>query len=314
MEIIRCEYTYPSTTGVSDIYARSWAPAEPSDVKAVFQIAHGMAEYGERYEAFARFLCEHGYAVFINDHVGHGKSVTSADELGYFGERDGWLGFVNDARLLTNIAKGEYPNKPVIFFGHSMGSFVARSYAEKFGADIAGAVFCGTSGSNPAAGIGKMIAAIIAKGKGSHYRSEFIDKLAFSSYNKKYSKPRTKFDWLTNDEKIVDAYIADEGCGFLFTATGYRDMFTLLQSVSRKSWYSNVPFSLPMLLICGKMDPVGEYGAGVTQVYQDLKKSGHSDVALHVYDNCRHEILNESNKEKVYDDILEWADKIIEKQ
>jgi alpha-beta hydrolase superfamily lysophospholipase len=273
-----------------------------------------MAEQGERYEQFARFLCQHGYAVYVNDHIGHGKSVTSADELGYFGERDGWLGFVNDAKLLTDIAKGEYPGKPVIFFGHSMGSFIARSYAEKFGSDIAGAIFCGTSGANPAAGIGKALAGLIAKSKGSHHRSEFIDKIAFGSYNKKYGKARTKFDWLTTDEKIVDEYIADDLCGYLFTATGYRDMFTLLQNVSRKSWYSNVPFGLPMLLISGKMDPVGEYGKGVNQVYQDLKKSGHNDVTLYLYDTLRHEILNEKDKEKVFADVLDWSDKVIEKK
>jgi alpha-beta hydrolase superfamily lysophospholipase len=314
MEIRRCEYSYSSTTGVSNIYARSWAPSEPSKVKAIFQIAHGMAEHGERYEAFAHFLCEHGYAVYANDHIGHGKSVASNDELGYFGERDGWLAFVNDAKLLTDIAKGEHPEKPVIFFGHSMGSFIARSYVEKFGADIAGAIFCGTSGANPGAGVGKILAGLIAKSKGSYHRSEFIDKLAFGGYNKKYGKVRTKFDWLTTDEEVVDAYIADDFCGFLFTATGYKDMFTLLQSVSRKSWYANIPFGLPMLLISGKMDPVGEYGKGVNQVYQDLKKSGHNDVSLTFYDGLRHEILNEKNKAKVFEDILNWADKVIEKK
>ncbi|HZJ77660.1 MAG TPA: alpha/beta hydrolase [Clostridia bacterium] len=313
MEILSREYSYSSTTGVSDIYARSWAPADSSEIKAVFQIAHGMAEHGERYEDFARFLCEHGYAVFINDHVGHGKSVSSQEDYGYFGERDGWIGFVNDAKLLTNIAKDEYPGKPIIFFGHSMGSFVARCYAEKFGAGIAGTIFCGTSGANPAAGIGKMIASFIAKSKGSHYRSEFIDKLAFGGYNKKFNKPRTKFDWLTTDESIVDGYINDDGCGFLFTATGYRDMFGLLQSVSGKSWYSSVPFNLSMLLISGEQDPVGEYGKGVSQVYRDLKRSGHSDVSMILYSDSRHEILNESNKDKVFNDILDWSEKAIEK-
>ena len=127
MEVIRKEYSYKSSTGLCDVYARCWAPKDDNDVKAIFQMAHGMAEHGERYEDFARTLCEHGYAVFINDHIGHGKSVKNDDMLGYFGEKDGWMDLIIDCRTLTDIAKEEYPDRPLIFFGHSMGSFVARS-------------------------------------------------------------------------------------------------------------------------------------------------------------------------------------------
>lgn len=312
MEVVKKVISYTSTTGVADISACCWAPENESDIKAIFQISHGMAEHSKRYEDFAKHLCQKGFAVFINDHVGHGESVASDDDLGYFGERDGWMGFVNDAKLLTNRAREEYPYKPVILFGHSMGSFVARSYCEKFGADLAGAVFCGTSGANPAAGIGIQLASFIAKVKGSRYRSELINKIAFGSYNKKYSDVRTSFDWLTRDEKIVDAYIADKYCGFLFTAVGYRDMFTLLKSVSGKSWYENVPYTLPVLLVSGGMDPVGEYGKGVEQVYRDMKTTGHKDVTLKLYKDARHEILNELNRENVFEDISNWAEKKLE--
>ena len=280
-------------------------------MKAIFQIAHGMAEHGERYEDFAKFLCKNGYAVYANDHIGHGKSVATDDDLGYFGERDGWLGFVNDAKLLTDLAKGEYPDKPVVLFGHSMGSFIARSYCEKFGADLAGAVFCGTSGTNPAAGVAIRLADVIAKIKGSRYRSEFINKLAFGAFNKKIEKPRTPFDWLSRDNAQVDKYIADKYCGFLFTAVGYRDMSTVLWSVSGKSWYANLPFVLPVLLISGEMDPVGAYGKGIRQVFRDLKSSGHKNVLMKLYKNDRHEILNELDKEDVYKDVVDWADKLL---
>lgn len=280
-------------------------------MKAIFQIAHGMAEHGERYEDFAKFLCKNGYAVYANDHIGHGKSVATDDDLGYFGERDGWLGFVNDAKLLTDLAKGEYPDKPVVLFGHSMGSFIARSYCEKFGADLAGAVFCGTSGTNPAAGVAIRLADVIAKIKGSRYRSEFINKLAFGAFNKKIEKPRTPFDWLSRDNAQVEKYIADKYCGFLFTAVGYRDMSTVLWSVSGKSWYANLPFVLPVLLISGEMDPVGAYGKGIRQVFRDLKSSGHKNVVMKLYKNDRHEILNELDKEDVYKDVVDWADKLL---
>ncbi len=308
MQIIRDEYSYSSTTGVGNIFARSWTPEDESSVKAVFQIAHGMAEHGERYEDFACFLASRGYAVFLNDHIGHGKSISKMDDLGYFGENDGWLGFVSDAKILTDKAREKFPGKPVIFFGHSMGSFVARSYAEKYGNELAGAIFSGTSGANPATGAGIKMATLVAKMKGSRHRSEFINKIAFGSYNKRYDNPRTEFDWLSRDNAQVDKYIADPKCGYLFTAVGYRDMFTILNNVSGKSWYQNVPTSLPMLLVSGKMDPVGEYGKGVRQVHRDLKATGHSDVVLKLYDDARHEILNEINNTDVYKDIVQWAD------
>jgi len=312
LKIVREEFSYPSTTGLGGIFTRYWAPGDPSRVKAIFQIAHGMAEHGERFEDFGRFMAAHGYAVFVNDHAGHGRSAGDPDDLGYFGESDGWIDLVSDAKLLTDRAREIYPDRPVIFFGDSMGSFVARKYAEKFGADLAGAIFCGTSGTNPATGAGIRLAGLVAKIKGSRHRSEFIDKIAFGSYNKKIDRPRTRFDWLTRDDGIVDEYVNDDLCGFLFTAAGFRDMFTLLNNVSGKNWYDNVPYTLPMLLISGKMDPVGNYGAGVKQVFRDLKASGHTNVILRLYDGARHEILNEKNYDEVYGDILEWSDAVTE--
>lgn len=307
MNYIQNEHHYPSTTGVADIFARSWEPANPAHVKAVFQIAHGMAEHGERYCAFAQYLCEKGFAVYVNDHIGHGQSVSSREDYGYFGERDGWLGMVNDCKLLTDIARAEHPGKPVIFFGHSMGSFIARLYAEKYGTDLAGAVFCGTSGTNPASGVGILLAKVIAKSRGSRHRSELIHKVAFSSYNKKIKQPRTSNDWLTRDEAVVDAYQADEGCGFIFTAAGFADMFQLLQAVSGQSWYENLRRDLPLLLISGQMDPVGSYGKGVRQVEKDLRASGHEILQTILYPEDRHEILNELDRDRVYADIAQWV-------
>lgn len=306
MEIKHREYSYASSSGLADIYAQSWAPSSSDQVRAIFRIAHGMAEYSDRYADFASFLAEHGYAVFVNDHLGHGKSAASKEELGFFGEeRDSWNFLVEDAKILTDIALEEYPNRPVILFGHSMGSFVARSYSAKYGETLSAAIFCGTSGTNPAAGIAVMIADFIAKRKGSHYRSEFIDALAFGNYNRKIKGSTTKFDWLTRDSKEVEKYRSDELCGFLFTANGYRDLFSLLRSVSSSVWYQDVPQSLPIYLISGLMDPVGEYGVGIRQVYHDLKKTAH-DVKMKLYDEARHELLNETNRGEVYNDILGW--------
>ncbi len=306
MEIIRKEYSFPSKSGVADVFARCWMPA--NGVNAIFQISHGMAEHGERYEDFAKHLCEKGFAVLVDDHVGHGKSIKSDDDLGYFGENMGWDAFVEDERALTELIKAEFPDAPVVFFGHSMGSFIAREYIRRYGNDerIKAAVFCGTSGKNPASAIAIKLAGAVAKIKGSKHRSEFINKMAFGPYNKK-CEGRTPFDWLSTDTAQVDKYIADKYCGYLFTATGYKDLFTILTKVSGKDWYNELCNDLPILLTAGEDDLVGNYGAGIKQVYNDLKQAGKKDVTIKLYPGMRHEILNEVDNKTVYEDIAAWA-------
>ena len=306
MNIIRKEFSVPSKSGIANVFARCWAPAE--GVKAVFQIAHGMAEHGERYEDFAKYLCSLGFAVMVNDHVGHGKSVESDDDLGYFGESKGWDVLVEDERTLTELIIKEYPEVPLIFFGHSMGSFVAREYIRRYGRDnrITAAIFCGTSGTNPASAVAINIADAVIKLKGSKHHSKLINAMAFGPYNAKTEK-RTEFDWLSTDDSQVDKYIADKYCGYLFTAAGYKDLFTILTKVSAKDWYAEMPDEIPVLLVAGEDDPVGAYGKGVRQVYNDLRKAGQKDVTIKLYPGMRHEILNEINNTVVYEEIAGWA-------
>ena len=303
----RKEYTIPSSSRVADLFLRVWYPEDGA--KAVFQIVHGMAEYGERYEDFAKFLCEKGFAVVVDDHVGHGKSVKSDEDLGYFGEKNGWNGLVEDEKSVTELMKKEFPNLPIIFFGHSMGSFIGREYIRRYGTDpsIKAAIICGTSGKNPAAPIAIFLADTIAKIKGSKYKSEFINKLAFGSYNNKVAVVDTEYDWLSTDQAQVYKYIADKYCGFLFTAAGYRDLFTLLNVVSAKSWFEGVNKQLPILFTAGEDDPVGQYGKGVRQVYNQLKEAGVKDVTIRLYPGMRHEILNEKDNKRVYEDIAAFA-------
>lgn len=307
MEVLRKEHYIPSTTGLTDVFLRIWYPDD--GVKAVFQIVHGMAEHGERYEDFAKFLCSKGFAVCVDDHIGHGKSVKSDDDLGYFGEKDGWNCLVEDERKITDYLEKEYPDLPLIFFGHSMGSFIGREYIKRYGTDerIKGAIICGTSGKNPAAPLAIAIANTVAKVKGSKHKSQFIDKLAFGTYNKKVPVVETAFDWLSSDQAQVFKYGADKYCGFLFTAAGYRDLFTLLNTVSSKDWYNGLNKNLPYLLIAGQDDPVGQYGKGVTEVYNTMKETGVKDVTLRLFPGMRHEILNEKENAKVYEDIAAWA-------
>ncbi len=291
MSYIKKEFTFPSVSGLANIHCASYKP-QNGEIKAVVQVAHGMAEHLERYEKFASALCDKGIALYINDHLGHGQSVSAASELGYFGETDGWRNFVEDCHSLTLIIKEENPGKPVCFFGHSMGSFVARAYSFKYAAEIDKAVFCGTAGPNPASGIGGSLASLIGKTKGSHHRSKFIDKLAFGAYNSKFEK-RTPFDWLSRDNEEVDKYIADELCGFLFTAYGYRDLMGLLTYVSAKDWFYGLDKNLPVLVISGAMDPVGDYSKGVNVVCDKLISYGKKNLKKILYPDARHEILNE---------------------
>lgn len=308
MKAIKNEFTFKSVSGLADIHAASYLPKNKDSVKAVIQIAHGMAEHLERYEPFADVLCENGFAVYINDHLGHGQSVSSKDELGYFGEKDGWKNFIEDCHQLLEIAKKDFPDKPYFFFGHSMGSFVSRSFSAKYADELSGAVFCGTSGPNPGAAAGIVVAKLIAKIKGTHYRSKLIDSMAFGAYNKRF-EGRTNFDWLSRDQYQVDKYIADDLCGFLFTAYGYRDMFSLLNSVSSKDWFENYSKKLPVLIISGAEDPVGNYSKGVQQVYDGLKNAGKTNITMHLYENGRHEILNEEACfNQICSDVISWAE------
>ena len=310
MEVIKKEITFPSVTGLTDIRALSWAPKDPSNVKGVVQVEHGMAEHIDRYDGFATYLASNGYAVFADDHIGHGKSVKSDAELGYFGENN-YAGdaFIEDCKQLQDIAMKEYPNLPYIFFGHSMGSFIARKFSAKYGNTLTGAIFCGSAYTNPAAPIAIKMAEKIVASKGAFCRSEKLNNLAFMGYNKKTEK-RTGFDWLTRNEEIVDEYIADDKCGFIFTALGFRDLFTLLDSVSQTSWYESVPVELPLFVISGGMDPVGGYGKGVNKFINKLRKTGHK-VSENIYLYGRHEILNETNNDEVFADVLEWIEETI---
>ncbi len=307
MEIIRKEYSLPSKSGIADVFFRCWMPSD--GVKAIFQIVHGMAEHGERYEDFANFLCQKGFAVVVDDHIGHGKSVKNDNKLGYFGDDMGWDALVEDEKAITEFIKNEIPDAPIVFFGHSMGSFIAREYIRRYGTDsrIKATIFCGSSGKNPAAAIAIRIAGAIAKAKGTMHRSEFINKIAFGTYNSKIPNAKTPFDWLTTDAEIVDKYIEDKYCGFLFTAAGYKDLFTILHTVSGKDWYNEVCNDIPILLTAGEEDPVGTYGKGIKEIYNNLINSGKKDVTIRLYPGMRHEILNETERATVYEDIAAWS-------
>jgi len=293
------ERRFPSATGICQCRYCMWIPEE---VRAVVQLTHGMAEYIDRYDAFARFLASNGILVYGQDHAGHGKSIGEDQPKGYFGTENGWDALVQDMRILRDLVKKEYPAVPFVLFGHSMGSFLARTYAGRDGNDFDAYIFCGTAGSNPALPIAKLIAKQQIRSVGGKNPSMLLEKLAFGSYNKPFRPNRTDKDWLSANTDNVDRYVADENCGFIFTSTGMRDLFVGLSEVSRKKWAASVP-NRPILNIAGELDPVGSMGKGVQQVTRWLRKTNHTVEEI-MYPAMRHEILNETDHEIVYRDIL----------
>lgn len=302
------EYTYESRSGLCRIKAWQWYPDNDADIKAVLQIHHGMAEHCGRYAQSVKAFTDMGYAVFMNDMLNHGQSNSKKEQLGYFGENNGYKDIIADAKSLMDIAKGEYPDKPYVICGHSMGSMVMRCFINEYGNCFDGAVFIGTSGNNPLAGISILLTDLIAKFKGGTYKSEFVKNAGFGSYNKHFEK-RTDCDWLSRDRQSVDAYLKDELCGFTFSVRGYKDLARLITECNTDAWAANINSDMPVLLVSGSMDPVGNYGKGIKDIYERLIKTGHKNAEMKLFEDARHEVLNEHNKEDAYDFINKFIER-----
>ncbi len=291
------KFFYPSSTGLCDIAAYKWLPdGEP---RAVVQIVHGMAEHMKRYTKLAEYLTALGYAVYGEDHAGHGASINGKGIKGYFAPEDGWTKVVTDTMKLHETAKADFPGAKFVLYGHSMGSFLARTIAARFPEEFDAYVFSGTAGKNPVLAIAKALANSHIKKTGGKTPDDKLNAMAFGSYNKRIKNARTPVDWLTNDTEVVDAYVKDDLCGFTFTSTAFRDMFDGLGEVAGKKWAEKVR-NVPIYLVAGKQDPVGSYGKGVMEVCDDLKKTGHTKVVLQLYEDGRHEMHNELNRDEVF--------------
>lgn len=298
---------FVSSNGVDTVACWSYVPER--DPKAIVQIAHGMSEHSGRYHAFAEFLVENDILVCANDHLGHGDAAATPEDFGYFGKGNGWVHMTDDLYLLTKKMKEKYGDKPYFLIGHSMGSLLCRAYMSCYGQDLSGVVLIGTSGQNPKAKTFLPLVNLIGKIRGERHRSGFIHYMAFGNYNKKYEKGSSKLAWMSQDDEVLNAFRADPKCNFILTVAGFRDLIKLLVYVSRKDWASEVPAQLPVILLSGDMDPVGDYGEGTRQVFKQLQLAGLTDLSLKLYTGLRHELLNEPEKEQVYQDILQWLQK-----
>ena len=286
-----------------------WKPE--GNPRAVVQIVHGMCEHIGRYDELARFLAGHGMVVCGEDHLGHGRTAKDESELGYFGGKGSHVFLADDVDGLRREMRKTYRNLPYVLFGHSMGSFIVRDYAVRYGENIDGLIICGTAGTNKLLGFAIKLSGALCKLRGRKYRSKFLANLAFKDYNKDF--PGDGDDgWITSDPERRGNYAGDPYCGFLFTVGGYNEMFRLLGSVSGEQWAQKVPVALPIFIVAGSMDPVGAKGAGPLEVNGLLADHEQCDLDCRIYEGMRHEIHNEIGREQVMDDLLRWIEHVID--
>ena len=273
------------------------------EAKGYVQVVHGMCEYLGRYQGFLEALAAEGYIAFGYDHLGHGKTAAP-QERGFIADKDGWKLLIRDVSVFRDAVVKEYGEKPWFLFGHSMGSFIVRG-AVAFGARPEKLIVCGTGGPNPASGAGLAMCKTIGAFCGGHHVSKLVGGLAFGSYNKRFADEKDSAAWLTKDRAIRDRYRDDPLCNYSFQVSAMGDLIQLQKYVNEKAQFASFPKDLPAFFIAGTDDPVGDYGAGVKKAVDALSASGCA-VRMKLYENCRHEILNDSCREEVIADILEF--------
>lgn len=301
------EFYFESTTGTNQIFARQYTP--DSTPKAIVQIAHGIAEHIDRYQDFMWFLAENGYLAVANDHLGHGKSIRGIDEQGFFAEKDGWDYVVGDMEKLHDLTCEQYPDIPYVIFGHSMGSFLARTFIIKHPDKYDAVIISGTGHQGKALVTGGyMMANAFVKIYGPKKIGDTMNGIAFGAYNKAFQPERTPFDWLSRDEKVVDKYMADPLCGFVARVSLFRDMMGGIRFITNQDNINTMSKTQPVYFMSGAADPVGDNGVGVEKAYKAFCNAGLKDVTMRLYPDGRHEMLNELNKDQVYKDILNWLE------
>ncbi|MDO4812167.1 MAG: alpha/beta hydrolase [Eubacteriales bacterium] len=304
----RKEFYFPSSDGVTQIHAVEWGNVEKP--VGVLQIAHGVAEYALRYEPFAQFMNAHGFIVVANDHLGHGLSVAEGAAPLYFGRHDGWRHVVDDMYALRDMTGKKYPELPYFLLGHSMGSFLTRTYLIRYPGTLSGAIIMGTGQQSPAVvALGSLFAKVEGNRIGYDQFSPTVDKLAFGAYNKPFAPNRTAYDWLSVNEENVDRYIADPLCGGNATIGLFLDMLRGIGLIGKQSNVNTMNANTPVFFISGDRDPVGDMGKGVRAAYESFRKAGVKDVSLKLYEGLRHEILNETCRETVFADLWSWIEK-----
>ncbi len=305
----KSEHTFKTDDNIYIVYYKHTSDAE---AKANVIIIHGMAEHAQRYDDFAGFLNKNGFNVFTYDQRGHGKTAGSVEKQGFFAEKDGWNKVTSDLKNMIDTAKKDLPDLPIFLLGHSMGTFVTRTYIADYDDFVKGVILSGTTGSAGLLGkIGLLLTNIIMIFKKKNSPSPLMDSLSFGDFNKAFKPNRTKFDWLSRDDAQVDKYVEDPYCGAIFSVGFYNDMMKGLEYVNKPETANKVRKDLPMYLFAGNNDPVSKNGKQVKDVFEMYKNAGITDISMKLYEDARHETLNEINKDEVYNDVLTWLNKHI---
>lgn len=298
---------FPSADGKSTVAAHVFAP-KSKPIKGIVQLAHGMVDHVQRYEELAAYLTERGYVFAGNDHLGHGLTASSDEDLGYFAESNSISYILKDMHTLNRRLRDTYGKKPVIM-GHSMGSFISRLYVAKYPNSASGHIIHGTGGPmGIILPLGKALVRTLIFFKGDKHRSKFVKKLSFAGYNSKFPKSEGENAWLSSDTERVKNKGENIREGFTFTLGAYRDLFKMVGASNSGKWYSEYPKSMRTLVMSGDMDPVGNYGAGPSYVYKHLLVSGSENVSMKLYKNARHELFNEVCRYEVFADIVNWLE------
>jgi alpha-beta hydrolase superfamily lysophospholipase len=293
-----------------EILVRRWAPeARP---KAAVQIAHGLAEHGGRYARLADALSGAGYVVYASDHRGHGRTATKPADLGFFAAREGWATVLSDLWLVTRRIAGDHRDLPIVLIGHSMGSFLAQQLMSEHGDAFAGIVLSGTGGKPSAlAAAGRLVARLERLRLGPRGRSKLLQAFSFGTFNKQFAPARTPFDWLSRDDAEVDKYIADPLCGFPAAVQLWIDLLDALGDITSPARQARIPKRLPIYIVAGSNDPVGGNGKSVRQLLDAYRAAGLERVAHCFYDGARHELFNETNRDEVTRDLVQWLDGVV---
>lgn len=294
-----------SSDGKNTLAGTAYIPQ--GEIRGIFHLVHGMIEYIDRYEPLFNTLAGAGYLCVGYDNLGHGYTAKEGD-LGFIASKDGWKHLVDDVKVFADSVKSDYPDLPYYLMGHSMGSFITRIAVSKY-PDLADKyICCGTGDRNPFASIGLIICDIIKTFCGERKISPFLENMAFGTYNKRFDG-NTKYEWLTKDREVIQKYSSDKFCTFHFTVSAMHVLVKLNKVSNSKKCFLNTRNDLPILLVSGDMDPVGDYGKGVRQVYRNFKSAGNENITMFLYENCRHEIHNDSCRDQMTDDILKFIAK-----
>lgn len=298
------ELSFPSSDGVHKIYAEIYIPRS-GEIRGIVQLAHGMVDHVGRYKLLADYLTGEGFVFAGNHHLGHGRSVTDKDDFGFFAKKGGVDLVLGDLNRMNSLLKEEYPNLPLVLLGHSMGSFIARLYTERYPDTVDAVIIHGTAGPNPLLPFGRALSFAVKHLHSTHHRSALINSLAFGAYNSAFPKSEGVRAWLSRDKALADE--TDEYTDFIFTASAYSDLFKMLASSNSRRWYKHYPKSMPTLIVSGTDDPVGGKNAkGPRYVYKHLKSAGVDRLSIKLYDGARHELFRETNREEVFYDLTEW--------